>query len=450
MPSVNPPSVTPQAPTSANPRTPASATAVDERPAADDRSLVVNVRPGTSRVRLRRHLPDKAAFSLQASIVISFLAASSAPTPLYGHYQAAWHFSPITTTVIFGIYALAVLAALLVAGSLSDHVGRKPVLLTALVIQAVSMIVFTTAGGVGDLIIGRVVQGIATGGAIGAIGAGLLDLDRVKGTITNSFVPMIGTGSGALLSGLLVQYLPAPTHLVYYVILGVFALQALGVLWMRETSSRENGALASLRPHFEVPRAVRVPLLKAVPVLVAAWALAGFYLAVGPAIVTLVTGSRSLALVGLSLFLLAGMGAVAVLLSRNADATRVMAAGSAALLAGVGFTLLGLELGSAAWFYAGVVVAGTGFGGGFQGGIRTVVPLAAPHQRAGLLSTVYVVCYLAMGVPAVIGGVLIVHFGLLPAARTYGIAVMVLSAIALAAVARPSRKPKALAAAHRA
>ncbi|MGH6653748.1 MAG: MFS transporter [Actinocrinis sp.] len=450
MPSVNPPSVTTQARTSATPRTSTSAAiAVDETAAADS-SLVVHIEPGTARGRLRRHLPDKVAFYLQASIVVSFLAASSAPTPLYGKYQAAWHFSPITTTVIFGVYALAVLVALLIVGSLSDHVGRKPVLLTAIAIQVVSMIVFSTAGSVSDLMIARIVQGIATGGALGAIGAGLIDLDRAKGTITNAAAPMMGTGSGALLSGLLVQFLPAPTHLIYYVILGAFVLQALGVSRIRETSSRENGALASLRPHFEVPKPARVPLLKAIPVLIAAWALAGFYLAVGPAIVTLVTGSRSLAIGGLSLFVLAGMGAVAILLTRTMDSTRVMVGGTAALLVGVGFTLLGMELGSAAWFYAGVVVAGAGFGGGFQGGIRTVVPLAAPHQRAGLLSTVYVICYLAMGVPAVIGGVLIVHIGLLPAARTYGIAVMVLAAIALAAIARPTREPKTLAAAHKA
>ena len=390
--------------------------------------------------RLGPLLPDRAAFYLQASIAVAFLAASSAPTPLYARYQAAWHFSPITTTVVFGIYALAVLGALLTVGSLSDHVGRRPVLITAIGLQAASMLVFSAAGSVSALMAARIVQGIATGGALGAVGAGLLDVDRAKGTITNAVAPLSGTAAGALLSGVLVQYLPAPEHLVYLVLFVTFAVQAIGVALMRETSARESGALASLRPQLGVPRAARGPLLKALPVLIALWALAGFYGSVGPAVVGLVTGSHSPALAGLPLFVLAAAGGVAVLLLRHAPARTVMMLGTAWLLAGVGVTLLGMETRSSLAFFIGAVIAGAGFGGGFQGAIRTVVPLAAPHQRSGLLSAVYVASYLALGLPAVVGGFLVVHGGLLPAAREYGVAVMLLAAIAFAAVARPSRR----------
>ena len=390
--------------------------------------------------RLRRPLPDRAAFYLLASLAVTFLAGSSAPTPLYATYQAAWHFSPITTTVVFGIYALTVLAALLVVGSLSDHIGRKPVLITSIAVQAASMLVFTTAGSVSALLAARIVQGLATGAALGAIGAGMLDIDRVKGTITNAVAPMTGTASGALLSGALVQYLPAPEHLVYLVLFGIFVLQALGVSRMRETSAREAGALASLRLQLGVPRAARSPLLKAVPVLIATWALAGLYGSIGPAIVRLVTGSRSPVLGGLALFVLAASGALTVLLVRNSQPRAVMLYGTAALLAGVGVTLLGAEAKSGLVFFLGAVVAGSGFGAAFQGAIRTVVPLAAPHERSGLLSTVFVFSYLAMGLPAVVGGFLVVHFGLLFATRTYSVAVMVLAATALIAVARPARR----------
>jgi len=137
----------------------------------------------------RARLSATAAFYLQASIIVSFLAGSIAPTPLYGVYQAAWGFSPITITVVFGIYAVAVLCALLTAGALSDHVGRRPVLLAATVTQAVTMLLFATAGGVPALVVARIVQGLATGAAMGAVGAGLLDIDRQKGTVA---VPVIG------------------------------------------------------------------------------------------------------------------------------------------------------------------------------------------------------------------------------------------------------------------
>ncbi|HEY0254034.1 MAG TPA: MFS transporter, partial [Kofleriaceae bacterium] len=120
------------------------------------------------------------SFYLQASIILFFLAGSSAPTPLYAVYQAAWGFTPITITIIFGIYALAVLAMLLVAGSLSDYIGRRPILLATTLVQAVTMILFIRASSVPMLIAARIVQGLATGLAAGAVGAGMLDLDRAR------------------------------------------------------------------------------------------------------------------------------------------------------------------------------------------------------------------------------------------------------------------------------
>ena len=207
------------------------------------------------------------AFYLQASIILFFLAGSSAPTPLYAVYQAAWGFSPITITVVFGIYALAVLAALLVVGSLSDYVGRRPVLIVATLMQAVAMAMFATAHGVGALLAARVVQGLSTGAAAGAVGAGMLDLDRANGTIANAVGPMLGTATGGIVSGLMVQYLPAPTQLVYLVLGAIFVAQAIGVALMPETVTRRPGALASLRPHFRLPAQARAPMLLAAPAL---------------------------------------------------------------------------------------------------------------------------------------------------------------------------------------
>ncbi len=385
-------------------------------------------------------LPRPVAFYLLASVIVSFLAGSSAPTPLYAVYASRWGFSPITTTVVFGVYALAVLAALLTVGRLSDHVGRRPVLLAAIAIQAVVMVVFSTADGVPQLLIARIVQGLSTGAAAGAIGAGMLDLNKVRGTVANAVAPITGTATGALGSGLIVQFLPAPTHLVYLVLLGVLFLQALGVMMMPETTTRAPGALASIRPQFAVPPRARRPLLFAAPALVAVWALAGLYGALGPALVRLVSGSGSIVLGGLSLAVLAGSGAGAVLLLQRQSARGLMVIGGIALIAGTGLTLLAVTFGSVPGFFIGTVITGAGFGGGFQGAIRSVMPLAAPHQRAGMLSVVYVISYLAMGLPAVVAGFLLVHEGdLLATAVQYGAAVMVLAALALLGVARPAR-----------
>jgi len=377
-------------------------------------------------------LSRTAAFYLQASIILFFLAGSSAPTPIYAVYQAAWGFSPVTITVVFGSYALAVLAALLVVGSLSDHVGRRPVLIVAALVQAGAMVMFATAHGVTALIAARVIQGLSTGAAASAVGAGLLDLDRARGTVANAVSPMLGTATGSVASGLMVQYLPAPTQLVYVVLGVIFVAQAIGVAMMPEPVAPRPGALASLRPQLRLPQALRRPLLLAAPALVAAWALAGFYASLGPAFLRRLTASSSLALGGTALFVLAGSGALTVLVMRARSSRAMMTFGTAALVVGVATTLLAMAHASVGVFFLGAVIAGAGFGAGFQGAIRSVLPLAGPRDRAGVLSLLYVIAYLAMGLPAVVGGLRVVHGGgVLSTAREYGVAVMVLAALAL-------------------
>jgi MFS family permease len=392
----------------------------------------------------RGYLPSSVAFYLQVSMLVSLLGASSAPTPLYRVYQSEWGFSPIAITVVFGVYAIAVLGALLTVGSLSDHIGRRPVLLAAIALQVVSLVVFATAGSVGALLVARIVQGLSTGAAIGALGAGLLDIDRAKGTVANGVGAISGTASGALASALVVQFLPAPTHLVYILLIAVFLLQAVGVALMRETATPKAGALQSLRPQLAVPAGARRPLLFVAPALVAVWALAGFYGSLGPTVARVVTGSNSIVLGGLTLFTLAGAAAVTLFVIRSATPRAVLVLGTSALVVGVGITVLAISHSSAVGFFVGTAVAGVGFGGGFQGALRTVLPLAHMHERAGVLSTIYVVCYLAMGVPAVIAGFLVVHLGVLTTARDYGVVVIALAAVALADVARP-RREKAMA-----
>ncbi|MFH8385233.1 MFS transporter [Kitasatospora sp. NPDC018058] len=113
-----------------------------------------------SRPRRLPVLSRHGAFRLHASVLVGLLAASSAPTPLYALYQAAWHFSAMTLTVVFSAYALALLVALLTAGTLSDHLGRRPVLAGALLAEGVAMAVFATAQGVPALIAARILQGL--------------------------------------------------------------------------------------------------------------------------------------------------------------------------------------------------------------------------------------------------------------------------------------------------
>jgi MFS family permease len=146
----------------------------------------------------RRRIPSGVALYVLASVAVSFLAASTAPTPLYSIYQSTWHFTAMTTTVVFAVYAIAVLGALLLFGRLSDFLGRRPVVLTGIALQAAALIVLCTAHGVPELFVGRIVQGLAAGVTLGAVGAGMLDFNRLRGTTANSVAMGLGTALGAM------------------------------------------------------------------------------------------------------------------------------------------------------------------------------------------------------------------------------------------------------------
>jgi len=394
-------------------------------------------RPSLTLTPARRRLSPRSSFVLLASIVLAFLAASSAPTPLYAVYQSEWGFTATTTTIVFGTYAIAVLASLLVLGRLSDHVGRRPVLLAAIAVQAVALVLFTTADGVPMLLVARAVQGLSTGAAVAAIGAGMLDIDRVRGTLANAAVPAMGTALGALVASFVVALLPAPTHLIFLALLVVLAVQAVGVALMPETVTPEPGAVASLRPTVALPRSARRPAAVALPVLFAVWALPGFYGSLGPALVATLVGSGSALFAGLGLFVLAGTAAITVVVLRDMPARDVLLVGIAALVVGLTVVLVSIRLSAPVLFFVGTAVAGIGFGGGFQGAIRLVVPQTLPHERAGVLSLLYVVSYLGMGVPAVIAGIVVVHDGgVLVTAQGYALAVIAFALVALAGLLR--------------
>lgn len=387
-------------------------------------STILPAKPGS--------LSPTLAFYLLASITVTFLAGSSAPTPLYALYQAQWGFSSTTIAVIFGIYALAVLAALLVAGRLSDHVGRRPVLIGAVLAQLVAMVLFTTADGLTGLIVARVIQGLSTGAAVGAVGAGMLDIDKKRGTIANAVTPPIGTALGALLAGLLVTYLPAPTHLVYVALGMVLAAQGVGVLMMTEPNPPRAGAWSSLKPRLSLSPSVRGPMLLAIPALIATWALAGFYGALGPSLLRGLLGTSSALLGGLLLFVLASSAAASILLLRERTPRQLAIFGGVALLSGLAVSIGALSLQSAGVFFLGTAIAGAGFGAGFQGAIRTLASCAEPTERAGVLSIAFIVSYLAMGLPAIVAGYFVTRQGdIVTTAREFGVVVMVLAAFAL-------------------
>ncbi len=395
------------------------------------RSVAVRVRPSSG-----AQLGHTAAFWILAVTLGLLLFASSAPSPLYIVYQAEWGFSEITLTSVFAVYALALLAALVIAGSVSDHVGRRPTLLLALAIEMAGMLLFAEARSVAWLFAARTLQGVATGIAMGAISAALLDLQPERsprlGALVGVAAPLTGLASGALGAGLLVQYGPDPTRLVYWLLLGGFALAILIATAIPESVTRDGPWRHSLRPRIAVPSSLRVAFVATIPCLVATWALGGLVLSLGPSLTASVLGDTTHIAGGLPIFIMAGVSALASIRLRNAHARSTARGGLAALILGVALALLALHERSLALFLLGAATAGLGFGPAFAGAFRALSNRAPADQRAGLVSSILAVSYLAFSLPAVAAGAAVTQLGLRETADIYGIVLIALAAVALA------------------
>jgi Na+/melibiose symporter-like transporter len=385
---------------------------------------------------MSRSVSQRSSLWFLAITLLSFLAASTAPTPLYHLYQDHLQFSAATLTLIFGVYALSLLAALLTVGSLSDYLGRKPVIFTAVLLNMLAMLLFINADSVAWLISARVLQGFATGMATAALGAALLDTDRQQGPLVNSVAPLLGMAVGAMGCGLLAEFAPLPLQLTFWVLLALFGLQALYVWRLPESVSAQSGALASLRPTLHVPVQARRALWRVLPINTATWALGGFYASLAPSLVRTATGSTSNLIGGATVAVLTVTGALMIYTLRSCAADKVLWIGTSTLPVGVALILLAVHSASLPLFFIGTLVAGCGFGASFLGSLRSVVPLALPHERAGLMSAYYVLSYLAFCLPSLLAGNLTRAFGLVATTDGYGATLIVLAIVALSALMR--------------
>jgi MFS family permease len=396
-----------------------------------------------------RRLPRTAAFWSVAVLLVLMLAASGVPSPLYRVYQEQFGFSSGVLTTVFGVYAFALLASLLVVGGLSDHVGRRPVLVAAFVLEAAAMALFLFADGVGWLLAARVVQGLATGALTSTLGAALLDLqdrDRPLGAFINSASPGLGLSIGAAGAGLLVQLVPSPTDWVFGVLTVVFLLAAVGTALLPESSPRLPGALASLSPRVHVPPAHRRAFVVALPLLFACWSVGGLYASLGPSLVADVFAVDNHLVGGLLILALNGTGIAGSLALRTARPERAMLVGALTFTVGVAGTLGALFTTSTVLLFTAAVVSGFGFGASFLGAVATITAGVAAGYRAGLLASIFVVGYLGFSIPSIVAGIAVEHVGLTRTTEVYGAAVVVLALLAVAGLLRARRTAGSLAA----
>jgi MFS family permease len=372
-----------------------------------------------------------AGYALMASIIGLALFASGTPSPLYETYRMLWGFSPVVLTLVYATYAVGVLASLLLAGPVSDQVGRRPVLIVALGTLMIASVVFMAAGSVAWLFVARAIQGVATGLALGAASAALLDLHprRDPGAVglANGVASAGGMGLGVLASALIVELLPAPRVLPYVAAFVLFAIAFVGALRMPETVlSRTRLHLAPQRPN--VPAAVRPAFLLAALGVISSWSIAGVFLSLGPQLSAVLLHSSDHLVTGTSVFALAAPAALAQVAFRRTAPWRGAAVGSVVLAAGMLAIVGAVAIDSGPLYLLGSIVGGAGFGVAFLGALRSLSASIPAEHRSAVMSAFYIVAYASLSLPAILAGVLDTPLGLKPTFEIFG---SVIAALAL-------------------
>ncbi|WEK61732.1 MAG: MFS transporter [Candidatus Microbacterium colombiense] len=378
----------------------------------------------------------RARFGFVLAIVaqIVMMVGASAPSPFYPVLAHDIGFDAIVISAVFAVYAVALLLTLLTAGSLSDHIGRRPVAIAGFLLLAGSMFLFWHADAVALLFLARILQGVASGLLISALSATVLDFAPAarprQAALWNALSPGIGLALGALASAVVLDLsrdalldVFAPLSTAYVVLAALFFV-------IPETAPRKPGVWASLSFRLSIPREIRADFWRGAPAVIAGWATGGLFLSLGANIVRGELGGEAHVWQGLGVVLLAGVGAITAFLFRRRAARTTVLFGTAALAIGTLLSLIALGVGSLPFYLVAAAITGMGFGTAFSGVVASLAPRIPATQRADTFAVIYLLAYLAFGVPAVVAGSLVGVVGLATVCVGYGIVVIALAAIA--------------------
>ncbi|MET8099830.1 MFS transporter [Streptomyces sp. NPDC005236] len=353
---------------------------------------------------------------LSGAVFAVCMAGTTLPTPLYGLYQEKFGFSELTVTIVYAVYAFGVMGVLLLAGNASDSVGRRPVLLWGLGFAAASAVCFLCATGLGWLYVGRLMSGLSAGLFTGAATAYVMELAPPGGAARATFVAtaanMGGLGCGPLLAGLLAQYAPWPLYLPFAVHLALVAVSAAVLLRLPETV-RERRPLSTVRPQRPgLPPQVRPVFTPPAIAAFVGFALFGVFTSVSPAFLAESLDVTNHAVSGLVVALAFFASTAGQLAVGRVGAGRSLPLGCAALLGGLALLAGALRWDLMVLVVLSAIVGGAGQGLAFRGALTTVAQASPEHQRAAVISTLFVVAYAGISVPVIGVGVLVGPIGL--------------------------------------
>ncbi|WP_024446864.1 MFS transporter [Mycolicibacterium iranicum] len=334
------------------------------------------------------------------------LGVSGLPAPLYGIYETNWHLSPLATTVVFAVYAVAALAAVLVSGKISDVVGRKPVLVGALIALLVGLGVFLVADSIGMLLLARTIHGAAVGSIVVAGAAALLDLRPDHGVRAGQLSGVafnIGMTVAILGSALLAQYAPHPLRTPYAVVAVICLIVGVGLLALREPhTARTRGPIRIAKP--AVPSEIRGDFWFSALGAMASWSVLGVLLSLYPSLAARQTHIDNLVFGGAVVGTTAFAAALAQLAATRIPARYSAIIGDAGMAASLLLTIPVLLTHQWQLVFVAAALLGATFGLGFGGSLRHLSDVVPAGRRGETMSAFYLLAYSAMAVPTLIAG----------------------------------------------
>jgi MFS family permease len=376
-------------------------------------------------------------FALLAYAFAAIMVGTTMPSPMYALYSEQLNFAVVGTTVIYATYAGGVLTALLVFGSWSDAIGRRPVLLAGAFCALASAVVFISADTVVQLLVGRVLSGLSAGLFTGTATAAVIEAAppdwSTRAPAVATIANMGGLSSGPILAGLLVQYAPEPLRLPFMVHIVLTVLAAIAVLVVPETSPRSG------KPRLQrlsVPPPVRPIFVIAGLAAFAGFAVTGLFAAVAPAFVAEIIGVANHAVAGLVAGSIFAASAAAQIVAVRIAPRRAVALGSAILVVGMVGLAAALHFSSLPALIAASVISGLGQGISFSRGLAAVAKGTPADARAAVSSAYFVVAYIALSIPVVGAGLAAQAWGLHAGGTVFALAVGVLAAACLIAILR--------------
>jgi MFS family permease len=363
-----------------------------------------------------------AAYKLTLYGIGILVATGTFPVGLYHSYALEFHFSAAMVTLLASCSTIGVIAAVVLFGRASDALGRKPVLLPALVIGALCVAAMLVAQNVWTLLAARSVSGLAIGLFTGAGTAALTELappGQTRRAATQAATAgILGFASGPVVGGIFVEYGPYPLRLVYAVGLVLLIPAFVGVIVMPETMTERRRV--PLRPQrLEVPADGRKEFALASVVCLCAFAAASFFQSLGPTVAVQLLSVQNLAVAGAVASCFLTTSAIAQMRYRSLPIRRQTVTGLLILPVGLVMIAVGLVAESAPVFIAGALVGGFGQGLAYVGGQSLVEVAAPPERRAEAFSTYLVVLYVTGSSCAISLGLAAKEFGLYRSSVVY-------------------------------